>query len=113
MPRSRRQQQLLKGGLPLTVAVDEPVRATVALELTVVTTVGRGRKRRQRRKLVTVARATRRLRAGRTELRLQLTSAGTARVRALRGKDARAQLSVVAVDAAGNRSSAAATVKLV
>ncbi len=112
-PRSRRQGQLLSGGLPLTVQVDEPIRATLALELTVTSVVGRGRKRRQRRKLVTIARSSRQLRAGRTELTLKLTTAGKLRVRALRGRDARAQLSLVAVDAAGNRSSAAATVKLV
>ncbi len=113
MPRSRRQGQLVKGGLPLTVQVDEPVRATLALELTVTSRVGRGRARRQRRKLVTIARSTRQLSAGRTELTLQLSTAGRLRVRALRGRDARAQLSVVAVDAAGNRRSAAASVKLV
>ncbi|MDO8187257.1 DUF839 domain-containing protein [Conexibacter sp. JD483] len=112
VPRTRRQAQLLRGGLPLTLQVSEPVRATIALELTVTTVSGRGRKRRSRRKLVTIGRATRQLRAGRTELTLRLTSTGKLRVRALRGRDTRAQLSVVAVDAAGNRRAIAATVKL-
>jgi len=113
LPRSRRQGQLLRGGLPLTIAVDEPARATLVLQLLVTSHVGRGRKRKQRRKLVAIARSTRQLRAGRNELTLRLTTAGKLRVRALRGKDARAQLTIVAVDAAGNRSSAAAALKLV
>lgn len=113
VPRSRRQGQLVRGGLPLTIAVDERARATLVLQLTVVSRVGRGRKRKQRRKLVAIARSTRQLRAGRNELTLKLTTAGKLRVRALRGKDTRAALTVVAVDAAGNRSSVTARVKLV
>jgi hypothetical protein len=113
VPRRRRQAQLIRGGLPLELTVDERVRATVALTMTVTALVGRGRGRRRRTKEVVLGRATRVLRAGRTELTLKLSTAGKLRIRALRGKDKTARLEIVARDEAGNRSVVRRNVKLV
>lgn len=113
VPRRRAQAQLLRGGLPLELTVDEPVRATLVLSAKLPTLVGRGRRARRKQKLVVLGRATKSLKAGSTELAVKLSPAGKLRVRALRGKDVTATLTIEARDAAGNRSSAKRTVKLV
>lgn len=113
VPRRRAQAQLLRGGLPLELTVDEPVRATLVLSAKLPTLVGRGRRARRKQKLFVLGRATKSLKAGRTELAVKLSPAGKLRVRALRGKDVTATLTIEARDAAGNRSSAKRNVKLV
>ncbi|MDW5596695.1 alkaline phosphatase PhoX [Conexibacter stalactiti] len=113
VPRRRAQAQLLRGGLPLELTVDEPVRATLVLSAKLPTLVGRGRRARRKQKLVVLGRATKSLKAGRTELAVKLSPAGKLRVRALRGKDVTATLTIEARDAAGNRSSVKRNVKLV
>jgi secreted PhoX family phosphatase len=113
LPRRRSQAQLLRGGLPLELTVDEPARATLVLSAKLPTIVGRGRRARRKQKLVVLGRATKSLKAGRTELALKLSPAAKLRVRALRGKDVTATLTIEARDAAGNRSAVKRTVKLV
>jgi secreted PhoX family phosphatase len=113
VPRRRAQRQLLRGGLPVELRVDEAARAVLVLTARVPTLVGRGRRARRKLKVVTLGRATRSLRAGEHKLVVKLSAAGKLRIRALRGRDVTATVTIQATDAAGNRSAAKRNVKLV
>jgi secreted PhoX family phosphatase len=113
VPRRRTHGQLLRGGLPIGLSVDEATRATFVLSAKLPTLIGRGRRARRKQKLVTLGRATKALKAGRNRHTLTLSAAGKLRIRALRGKDVTATLEIEARDATGNSSTVRRNVKLV
>lgn len=113
VPRRRTHAQLLRSGLQVELRVEEAARAVLVLTARVPTLVGRGRRARRKQKLVTLGRATRSLSAGEHKLVVKLSAAGKLRVRALRGRDVTATVTIQATDAAGNRSAVKRNVKLV